>query len=52
MNTPPGVNGIWSALLPFAERLAPDVQWLAEMLDAVGPAHGDGAPGRRYRPTG
>lgn len=26
MNTPPGVNGIWSALLPFPERLAPDVQ--------------------------
>ncbi len=44
MNTPPGGNGIWSALLPFPERLAPDVQRLADMLDAAGPAHGDGAP--------
>jgi hypothetical protein len=30
--------------LPFPEWLAPDVQWLAEMLNAVGPAHGDGTP--------
>jgi hypothetical protein len=44
MNTPPGVNGIWSALLPFPERMAPEVQWLAEMLNAVGPAHGDRTP--------
>ena len=44
MNTPPGVNGIWSALLPFPERLAPDVQRLAGMLNAVGQAHGDGGP--------
>jgi hypothetical protein len=42
MKTPPGVNGIWSALLPFPERLAPDVQRLAEMLNAVGPAREDG----------
>lgn len=42
MDTPPGVNGIWSALLPFPGRSAPDVQQLAEMLDAVGLAHGDG----------
>jgi hypothetical protein len=44
MNTPPGVNGIWSALLPFPERLAPDVQRLAEMLNAVGQNHWDGTP--------
>jgi hypothetical protein len=44
MNTPPGVNGIWSALLPFPERRAPDVQRLADMLNAVGLAHGDGTP--------
>jgi hypothetical protein len=44
MNTPPGVNGIWSALLPFPERLAPDVRRLADMLNAVDPAHGDGTP--------
>jgi hypothetical protein len=44
MNTPPGINGIWSALLPFPERLAPDVQWLAEMLNAVGPPRGVGTP--------
>jgi hypothetical protein len=44
MNIPPGVNGIWSALLPFPERRAPDVRRLADMPDAAGPAHGDGAP--------
>jgi hypothetical protein len=44
MNTRPGVNGIWSTLLPFPERLAPDLQRLAEMLNAVDPAHGDGLP--------
>jgi hypothetical protein len=44
MNTPPGVNGIWFTLLPFPERMAPDVQWLAAMLNAVGPAHEDGTP--------
>jgi hypothetical protein len=44
MNTPPGVKGIWFALLPFPERLAPDVRRLAEMLNAVGQAHGDGSP--------
>jgi hypothetical protein len=44
MNTPPGVNGIWSTLLPFPERLAPDVRRLAEMLNAAAQAHGDGTP--------
>jgi hypothetical protein len=44
MNTPPGVGGIWSALLPFPEWRAPDVQWLAAMLNAVGPAHEDRTP--------
>ena len=44
MNIPPGVNGIWSALLPFPERRAPDVQRLADILNAVGLAHGDGTP--------
>lgn len=44
MGTPPGVNGMWSALLPFPERLAPDLQRLAEVLNAVGLAHGDGTP--------
>jgi hypothetical protein len=44
MNTPPGVNGTWFALLPFHEELAPDVQRLADMLNAEGAAHGDGTP--------
>lgn len=44
MNIPPGINGIWSALLPFPERRAPDVQQLADMLNAVGLAHEDGTP--------
>ena len=44
MNIPPGANGVWSALLPFPERRAPDVQQLADMPNAVGVAHEDGAP--------
>lgn len=44
MNTPPGVNGTWFALLPFHEGLAPDVQRLADTLNAEGAAHGDGMP--------
>jgi hypothetical protein len=44
MGTPPGVNGIWFALLPFPERSAPAVRQLAEKLNAVGLAHGDGMP--------